>query len=272
MIGCLVILLIALVVNMTLLCKREGFSLITLQSDKLQTTKITNVVPSGGIVIWSGAKNQVPSGWALCNGQNGTPDLTGRFVRMYSDDKDFDGQWFMPDARYAGMNLPNDSLRSILGINRDDRRSCIYKLAMGQHGGSDRQTLEIREMPRHNHRFDLIWTDEKRYPCGSKDNAIHKDVASAGNTADNGGGADHNNAPPFYVLAYIMKLPTVHDLTEGQPVKCGTNYIVYRYTGGILRAYPNPTIASSWDPNWGSRIITIDCIGATFGADMEMKQ
>lgn len=37
-------------------------------------------VPKGTIVIWSGAADAVPSGWALCDGQNGTPDLRDRFV------------------------------------------------------------------------------------------------------------------------------------------------------------------------------------------------
>ena len=35
----------------------------------------TFAVPSGGIIIWSGAANAIPSGWVLCNGSNSTPDL-----------------------------------------------------------------------------------------------------------------------------------------------------------------------------------------------------
>ena len=38
-------------------------------------------VPSGVIVMWSGAIGNIPSGWALCDGTNGTPDLTSRFIR-----------------------------------------------------------------------------------------------------------------------------------------------------------------------------------------------
>ena len=37
-------------------------------------------VPVGGIIMWSGATNAVPSGWALCDGQNGTPNLQDRFI------------------------------------------------------------------------------------------------------------------------------------------------------------------------------------------------
>ena len=37
-------------------------------------------VPYGVIVMWSGQSNEIPAGWALCDGANGTPDLRGRFV------------------------------------------------------------------------------------------------------------------------------------------------------------------------------------------------
>lgn len=38
------------------------------------------ILPAGVIVMWSGAANAIPSGWALCNGSNGTPDLRNRFI------------------------------------------------------------------------------------------------------------------------------------------------------------------------------------------------
>ncbi|SPY08179.1 phage tail protein [Oligella urethralis] len=34
----------------------------------------------GMVVMWSGSVDKIPSGWALCNGSNGTPDLRGRFI------------------------------------------------------------------------------------------------------------------------------------------------------------------------------------------------
>ena len=37
-------------------------------------------VPIGGIIIWSGAANAIPTYWSLCNGSNGTPNLTDKFV------------------------------------------------------------------------------------------------------------------------------------------------------------------------------------------------
>lgn len=37
-------------------------------------------VPTGGIIMWSGAVTAIPTGWTLCDGLNGTPDLRDRFV------------------------------------------------------------------------------------------------------------------------------------------------------------------------------------------------
>jgi len=39
-----------------------------------------SVIPSGVIVMWSGTTSDIPTGWVLCDGDNGTPDLTDRFV------------------------------------------------------------------------------------------------------------------------------------------------------------------------------------------------
>jgi hypothetical protein len=44
-------------------------------------------LPSGSIIMWSGTIATIPSGWAFCNGTNGTPDLRNRFVvSAQSDD------------------------------------------------------------------------------------------------------------------------------------------------------------------------------------------
>ena len=43
-------------------------------------TAVSSGVPSGCILIWSGSSASIPSGWYLCNGSNGTPDLRNRFL------------------------------------------------------------------------------------------------------------------------------------------------------------------------------------------------
>ena len=41
---------------------------------------LANGIPSGAIILWSGSIASIPSGWLLCNGASGTPDLRDRFV------------------------------------------------------------------------------------------------------------------------------------------------------------------------------------------------
>lgn len=40
---------------------------------------LDSYIPIGTIIMWNGGK--VPPGWAICDGKNGTPDLTNRFIK-----------------------------------------------------------------------------------------------------------------------------------------------------------------------------------------------
>lgn len=56
-------------------------------STKFATTAfVRDIVPAGVIVMWSGTVATIPSGWFLCNGSNGTPDLRDRFIIGASQD------------------------------------------------------------------------------------------------------------------------------------------------------------------------------------------
>lgn len=37
-------------------------------------------IPANIVIMWSGAIIDIPNGWFLCDGQNGTPNLRNRFV------------------------------------------------------------------------------------------------------------------------------------------------------------------------------------------------
>ena len=87
-------------------------------------------------------------------------------------------------------------------------------------------------------------------------------------------------------LLYYIYQPTTGSPTSqipdrfpiGQSISCvindpgaGLNTAVYRFIGNnTLSWYPNPTIASSWDQNWG-KPISANCTGLTRGPDMQMK-
>ena len=53
--------------------------------------------PLGGIIMWSGAISAIPTGWSLCDGSNGTPDLRNRFVLGATNDGS--------DGTYPGISV-----------------------------------------------------------------------------------------------------------------------------------------------------------------------
>jgi hypothetical protein len=53
--------------------------------------------PLGGIIMWSGAISAIPTGWSLCDGSNGTPDLRNRFVLGATNDGS--------DSTYPGISV-----------------------------------------------------------------------------------------------------------------------------------------------------------------------
>lgn len=44
------------------------------------STAVGDTIPAGLISLWSGSTGSIPSGWLLCDGTNGTPDLRDRFI------------------------------------------------------------------------------------------------------------------------------------------------------------------------------------------------
>ena len=55
----------------------------TIEIDKLGTSVANALIPVGGIIMWSGtiAEAEALSNWAICDGQNGRPDLRDKFVQ-----------------------------------------------------------------------------------------------------------------------------------------------------------------------------------------------
>lgn len=45
----------------------------------MQTPFVLPEVEAGIVTLWSGSILSIPSGWALCDGNNGTPDLRNKF-------------------------------------------------------------------------------------------------------------------------------------------------------------------------------------------------
>jgi microcystin-dependent protein len=153
-------------------------------------------VPVGGIIIWSGAANNVPAGWALCDGTRNTPNLQGRFVIGASSGR-----------------------------------------AVGTTGGAETVTLSVGQLPAHNHVVSGTTDSQGAHTHPFRAfhaNFKHAGSASEGSTKDDGDGAFTDNGavqsagahahninltststgsgqaidkmPPFYALAYIMRV------------------------------------------------------------------
>ena len=64
----------------------KNFSTLVYELNKLkkqlaQANKTTNPpMPKGSIILWSGNISSIPPEWALCDGDNKTPDLRARFI------------------------------------------------------------------------------------------------------------------------------------------------------------------------------------------------
>ena len=52
----------------------------TIDSTSAIQSLVDAVVPVGSIMMWGGSVANIPSRWKLCDGQNSTPDLRGKFV------------------------------------------------------------------------------------------------------------------------------------------------------------------------------------------------
>lgn len=196
----------------------------TLSIPNLETTTF-NLLPRGIIVAWNppDPKNpKPPTGWALCDGKiyNGykTPDLRGRFIRMYSNELYDTGQgkdlgW---NARTFEMNIKNEGGKKISGNSSQDTSSIILNHYIGDYAGTDHHYLDIKHLPNHTHKIDsdyklvgpstsqnnaTMGTSRGTY-TGNEDAKQIKDL----NTTSVGEGNGHNNQPPYYVLAYIIKI------------------------------------------------------------------
>ena len=58
----------------------SGQALTTNASGQLAFATVSDGIPTGVIVMWSGSVATIPSGFVLCDGNNSTPDLRDRFI------------------------------------------------------------------------------------------------------------------------------------------------------------------------------------------------
>jgi microcystin-dependent protein len=213
---------------------------ITTLYDRIGTAE-TNInkmatVPQGLISMWCGSITSIPSTWTLCDGTDGAPDLRDSFIigaggsysvdstggassvtlsssqipshnhgdgslstnstgghnHSFSDTSDSDGY----HSHSGDTNTTGSHQHNTVHSNADDSTSKIPDRVLGTHSdGAHSHSLNINGAGGHTH-----------YVSGTtSSNGNHSHVIS-GDTGSTGGGNSHENRPPFYALAYIMKL------------------------------------------------------------------
>lgn len=171
------------------------------------------LVPIGVVQMWTGPVNKIPTNYVLCNGASLN-------ISEYQELYNVIGTTFNGTSVASGkFKIPDLRKRFIAGY--DERYS---EYGMGKTGGEERVWLSISEMPSHAHDFDDYYYIEN-YNSVSGTNiygnrvSIGSGYRGAGDTdgdnntilykrhssAYSGSGNAHENRPPFFVLAYIIK-------------------------------------------------------------------
>lgn len=154
--------------------------------DGLHATDIlTQIIPIGGIMIWSGAYENIPEGYTHCDGYNSTPDLVGSFIR-------------------GAGNLYNSG--STGGSNSITPEGT---LSIAEHA------LTIDEMPAHTHSFnDYYNTGYAGAVWGSSSGGQQTSGTVYTNYTGGGYGHSHtgsftgdsyDNRPPYIKLLFLKK-------------------------------------------------------------------
>ena len=76
------------------------------QLEKIQKEFPSKLLPKGVIVSWFGSIEEIPKGWALCDGNNTTPDLRNRFIIGGGDKYNFGEKGGKSSIVLNKSNLP----------------------------------------------------------------------------------------------------------------------------------------------------------------------
>jgi len=164
-------------------------------------TASTHFVPSGGIIMWAGAVNALPTGWRLCDGTNGTPDLRNRFVvgagasynpYAVGGAATHSLTWAQMPAHTHGFSATTSwaDLQGAIqfgtaGIPANNGTGIV---SVAGNNGANQPNFGSGLV---NNRLNI--------------NASHNHSVN-GTTGNAGSSSPHNNMPPYLALAYIMKI------------------------------------------------------------------
>ena len=161
--------------------------------------------PVGGIIMWSGSIASIPSGWALCNGSNGTPDLRNRFViGAHSDSAG------VANTTVTGTSTLTGGSKDAIVVSHThtaDQTGHNHFIA----GGSESAHLSNSNvlsaiagvasglLPNENFEYRLLGGGT------SATIGLTSTVDPSITVSTEGSSGTNANLPPYYALAFIMK-------------------------------------------------------------------
>lgn len=173
-------------------------------------------VPKGAIIMWSGTS--IPYGWTLCDGTNDTPDLRGRFIVGYKPD---DTDYNQPGNYSTGGTTVGD-FGGVKEVKLTTEEMPGHTHAMSSSGSHSHDIDD----PGHTHlqkvndvrnaKGGKCCAPDQNSFTGNNSNApsthsaktgiVIESAGSHSHTNSNAGGSlPHENRPPYYTLAFIMK-------------------------------------------------------------------
>jgi hypothetical protein len=176
----------------------------------LQTAPVvSNTVPSGLIAIWSGSVGSIPSGWVLCNGQNGTPDLRNSFVLGAGNTYAVGATGGSTDAIVPSHNHTFSVSSTGSGITSSGNAAIsdpghFHASGWSSGGGGSSAYLKAQ-----NASPEVNVTNTSTAVTGITDSGhthgFSVSTSGSGTTATSGTSVTNANMPPYYALAFIMK-------------------------------------------------------------------
>lgn len=200
-------------------------------SIKNPNAPINSAPPIGAVLMFSGSIASLPPSWKLCDGTNGTPDLRDKFVvgaGSYYSQGDKGGSSYVnlqethmpshthdaPAHKHSGPSHSHD-----LGTS----------VTVGSNGSHAHANITRRAVPTqtHAHNFNNTgvssppdgWVESDNFNTGLAGTHNHSmsgrtNVGGTGetgwggsaSTGTAGSGSAHENRPPYYALAYIMRV------------------------------------------------------------------
>jgi hypothetical protein len=160
-------------------------------------TATTTLVPTGIISLWYGSIATIPTGWALCNGSNGTPDLRNRFV--IGAHSDATG---VANTTITGSSTLTGGTKDAIIVSHT--HTATVADAGHTHGlGNTTSTSDSGNITSFTGPGSSSVYRNINTLTGTTNSAVTGITVSNSTEGSSGTNA---NLPPYYALAYIMKL------------------------------------------------------------------